>query len=64
MGLTMDEPSFRSRPPQRGGGVFVAGGLILGAVGGIVGGQPSLGLGVGLGLGLLATIVLALVDRR
>lgn len=44
--------------------MFIAFGLILGAVGGVFAGQPSLGLGIGLGLGLLATIALALADRR
>ncbi len=64
MGLAMVDSKSRSRPPQRGGGVFIAGGLVLGAVGGILAGQPSIGLAAGLGLGILSAIVLALADRR
>jgi hypothetical protein len=64
MERAMTQNSSRSRPPQRGGGVFIAGGLVLGAVGGIIAGQPSAGLAAGLGLGVLATIVLAVADRR
>jgi uncharacterized membrane protein YhhN len=53
-----------SRPPQRGGGIFIAAGLVLGTVGGAVAGQPSLGFLAGLGLGVAAAIVLAFADRR
>lgn len=44
--------------------MFVAFGLIGGAVAGVLAGQPSLGLLAGLGLGVLAAIILALRDRR
>jgi hypothetical protein len=65
MGLGMADPvSPLSRPPQRGGGVFVALGLIGGAIAGVIAGQPSIGLLAGLGLGVLAAISLALRDRR
>ncbi|WP_164155918.1 hypothetical protein [Sandarakinorhabdus rubra] len=53
-----------SRPPQRGGGIFIAAGLVLGVVGGVVVGQPSLGLLAGLVLGVVAAIVLVMADRR
>lgn len=53
-----------SRPPQRGGGVFIALGLVLGAIAGIMAGQPSIGLLGGLGVGVAAAIALALRDRR
>jgi hypothetical protein len=63
MGPGMAERSS-SRPPQRGGGIFIAAGLVLGAVGGAIAGQASLGLLAGLGLGIAAAIVLAIADRR
>jgi uncharacterized membrane protein YhhN len=53
-----------SRPPQRGGGIFIAFGLVAGTIGGMLVGQPSIGLLTGLGVGLVATILLALRDRR
>ncbi|WP_017669390.1 hypothetical protein [Sandarakinorhabdus sp. AAP62] len=53
-----------SRPPQRGGGIFIAFGLVAGAVGGTLVGQPSIGLLAGFGVGVVATILLALRDRR
>jgi len=64
MGLAMADSKSNSRPPQRGGGVLIAGGLVLGAVGGIIAGQPSVGLAAGLGLGIVLAIVLAFADRR
>jgi len=64
-GLGMASPgSPVSRPPQRGGGIFIAFGLVAGAVGGMLAGQPSVGLLAGLGVGLLAAILLAVRDRR
>jgi uncharacterized membrane protein len=53
-----------SRPPQRGGGIFIAAGVVLGSVGGAIIGQPSLGFLAGLGLGIAAAILLAFADRR
>ena len=38
--------------------------LVAGAVGGMLAGQPSVGLLAGLGVGLLAAILLAVRDRR
>lgn len=65
MGRFMAEPGLPvSRPPQRGGGIFIALGLVLGAIGGVIAHQPSLGLLAGLGLGVLAAIAMALRDRR
>jgi len=37
---------------------------VAGAVGGMLAGQPSVGLLAGLGVGLLAAILLAVRDRR
>jgi phage-related minor tail protein len=53
-----------SRPPQRGGGIFIAFGLVAGAIGGMVAGEPSMGLLAGLGIGVSAAILLAVRDRR
>lgn len=53
-----------SRPPQRGGGILIAGGLVLGAIAGVAIGQPSLGFLAGLGLGCAAAIAMAIADRR
>ena len=64
MGQHMAEPSPRSRPPQRGGGVFIATGLVLGGIIGAMNGLAALGLLAGLVLGVLATIALAFADRR
>jgi uncharacterized membrane protein YhhN len=65
MGRFMAESGIPvSRPPQRGGGIFIALGLVLGAVGGVLAHQPSLGLLAGLGVGVIAAIVLAVRDRR
>lgn len=62
--MAASDPSPPSRPPQRGGGIFIALGLIGGAVGGVAAGQPSVGLLTGLGAGVLASIMLAVRDRR
>lgn len=60
----VDRPPSSSRPPQRGGGVFIALGLVLGAGFGMAAGEPSLGLLVGLGVGVALAIAIALLDRR
>ena len=52
------------RPPQRGGGVFIALGLVLGAGFGMAAGEPSLGLMVGLGAGMVLAFGLAVLDKR
>lgn len=66
MGRIMADPvpSPRSRPPQRGGGVFIALGLVLGAIVGVALGQPSIGLIAGFGSGVALAVLLALRDRR
>jgi hypothetical protein len=60
----MADNSARSRPPRRGGGVFIAAGLVAGGILGAVNGLAALGLLAGLVLGILATILLAMADRR
>lgn len=62
--MTEQLPPPVSRPPQRGGGVFIALGLVAGGVGGAMLGQAALGLLAGLGIGMVLAIGLALRDRR
>ncbi len=50
--------------PRLAGGIFVALGLLLGAMGGIVLGQPSLGMVAGLGIGSAIALVIWFVDRK
>lgn len=66
MGRDMESPAPPpvSRPPQRGGGILIALGLILGAGIGAAFGQPSQGLIIGLGVGVVLAIALWLADRR
>ena len=49
---------------SRAGGSIIAGAIIVGAVGGIVAGQPSIGFLAGAALGLLIALALWLKDRR
>jgi hypothetical protein len=48
----------------RSGGVLLALSIVAGAVGGIIGGQPSIGLVAGLAAGLIMLVAVWLVDRR
>lgn len=57
-------PSPSSQPPQRGGGVLIALGLMLGAGIGTALGQPSQGLIIGFAVGVGLAIVMLLRDRR
>lgn len=52
------------RPPQRGGGILIAAGLVLGPIVGILIGETSAGLVGGLILGVIAAVVMAIRDRR
>ena len=51
------------RPPQRGGGVLIAAGLLIGPIIGLFFGQTSAGLLIGLGLGVVAALVMAVRDK-
>lgn len=53
-----------SKAPPRAGGIWIALGIMGGAIVGLLVGQPSIGLFGGLILGLLAAIVLAVRDRK
>lgn len=62
----MDIPPVRPRlqPPRRGGGVFIALGVVLGAGLGMPFGEASLGLMLGLGTGIALAIGISVLDRR
>ena len=56
-----------ARPPRkdaRSGGALLAVSIVAGAVGGTIGGQPSIGFLAGLAAGLLMLGAVWLVDRR
>lgn len=48
----------------RAGGAVIALCLIVGAVAGMLGGQPSIGLLAGLGAGIAVAVVIYLGDRK
>lgn len=48
----------------RAGGAIIALCLIVGAVAGVLGGQPSIGLLAGLGAGIAVAVALYLRDRK
>jgi hypothetical protein len=50
--------------PRLAGGIFVALGLLLGAIGGIALGQPSLGMVTGFGAGSAIALVIWLLDSK
>lgn len=50
--------------PRLAGGIFVALGLLLGAIGGIALDQPSLGMVTGFAIGSLIALVIWFVDRK
>ena len=56
----MSEPR---RSPQAGGSIL-AGAMLVGAIGGVIVGEPSIGFLVGVAVGALLAILLWLRDRR
>ncbi|MFZ4381615.1 MAG: hypothetical protein ACOYO0_06585 [Sandarakinorhabdus sp.] len=64
MAAKSDPPPSSFRPPRRGGGVFIALGLVLGAGFGLAAGEPSLGLMVGLAAGMVLAFGMAVLDKR
>lgn len=50
--------------PRLAGGIFIALGLLIGAIGGIAMNQPSAGMVIGLGVGSAIAIVIWLQDRK
>lgn len=54
----------RSGSKAQGTGAIIAGSIILGTVGGVILGQPSIGFLAGTGLGIVAALLLWLRERR
>lgn len=50
--------------PRLAGGIFVALGLLLGAIGGIALNQPSLGMVTGFGVGSAIALLIWFIDRK
>lgn len=50
--------------PRLAGGIFVALGLLLGAIGGIALNEPSLGMVAGFGVGSVIALVIWFLDRK
>ncbi len=51
-------------PPTRAGGFIIAAGIMIGAIGGGLLGQPTIGLLAGGGLGVAVSLAMWLIDRR
>jgi hypothetical protein len=51
-------------PPRLAGGIFVALGLLVGAIGGIAMNQPSAGMIAGFGVGSAIALLVWLIDRK
>jgi hypothetical protein len=50
--------------PRLAGGIFIALGLLVGAIGGVVMNQPSAGMVIGLGFGVVIAVAVWLIDRK
>lgn len=53
-----------AQAPTQAAGSILAGSIIAGTVGGVIMGEPSIGLVVGLGAGLVVLLAFWLRDRR
>jgi hypothetical protein len=53
-----------NRPPKLAGGIFVAIGMLGGAVVGVIMDQPSAGMVIGLGLGIVAATITWWIDSK
>jgi formate/nitrite transporter FocA (FNT family) len=53
-----------SKPSSMAGGIFIAIGMLAGAIVGVLIDQPSAGMVGGFGLGVAAAVVLWLVDSK
>ncbi|MGB5076682.1 MAG: hypothetical protein WBO17_04305 [Sphingorhabdus sp.] len=53
-----------STPPRLAGGIFIALGLLVGAIGGVVLDQPSAGMVAGMAAGAVIAVLVWLFDRR
>jgi uncharacterized membrane protein len=54
----------RNKPAKLAGGIFVAIGMLGGAVVGVIMDQPSAGMVIGLGLGIIAAAITWWIDAR
>ena len=59
-----ETPQSAAPPERRGGGCFIAAGVIVGPVVGVAIGQTTAGLVAGLAFGILAAIGLFIADYR
>lgn len=50
--------------PRLAGGIFIALGLLLGAIGGVALNEPSAGMMIGFGAGVSIALVVWLFDRK
>ncbi len=53
-----------NRVPRLAGGIFIAVGMLGGAIVGVIVDQPSAGMVIGLGLGVAAAALTWLIDSR
>ncbi|WP_395619118.1 hypothetical protein [Sphingorhabdus sp.] len=51
-------------PPRLAGGIFIAFGLLIGAIIGIAMDQPSAGTVIGMAIGTVIAVVIWIVDRK
>jgi hypothetical protein len=50
--------------PRLAGGIFIAFGLLIGAIGGVAMDQPSAGAVIGMGIGIIIAVVVWIIDRK
>jgi hypothetical protein len=50
--------------PRLAGGIFIAMGLLLGAIAGVALDQPSAGMVIGMGIGAAIAVAVWLLDRK
>jgi hypothetical protein len=50
--------------PRLAGGIFIAVGLLAGAIGGVAMNQPSAGMVIGFGAGAAIALIVWLIDRK
>ena len=50
--------------PRLAGGIFIALGLLVGAIGGIIVNEPSAGMVTGMGVGAAIALLVWITDRR
>jgi hypothetical protein len=64
--MTGSQNNHPEQLPGKGmaGGFFIAAGLVIGAIIGIIYDQPSIGMVAGFGVGLITAIAIWLLDRR